>query len=345
MSQAEHITKWPFQSKQSWMESAASENPGMDVMSLIKTNEDHVPVDPFSFYSDFNSFGHLRLPGSKPENWKPGIEIGNENLSQAIKFTQIALENGVEYIHFNFTKNISLIDIKSLLQGVYLNMIFSRWTLPGSSKDNLDIFGYINRVGDQSKILVTSDFLNPGSLVKPSADFSFEIYSADDWISKIIDIINFMAIHPANEKPVLLSIKFSNRFLKNIACVRALKAILLKIISLYQFKQQFVIEAYLDPDHSLNDPYKNMIPLSSMSLAASLAGCDFMVPSKANYESCEKPDQWLISAIHEQHIIKQEARINGLTDPLSGSYFIDKLTRDYAAQLWKGLQTKLKNDQ
>lgn len=345
MSRIDHFRKWPFQTKQSWLELAASENPGLEAKSLIKTNEDQVRSDPFSFHTDTNSFDHLSLPGSSPDQWKAGIEIGNENFSETNRFTQIALENGVEYIHFNFKKNISLNEIKSLLQGVYLHMISSRWTLPDETKDLLDISQYLSSEGGITNTFLTSEFFNRDNWPNCLSKFSFDVYHLDEWVSEIIQIIEYMAIHPACEKPAVLSIKFGNKFLRNIACVRALKAVLQKIISLYQFKQHFKIQACLDPVQSLADPYKNMIPLSSMSLSACLSGCDFIVPSKANYESFDHPEQWLKSAIHEQHILKQEARINGIIDPVSGSFFLDSLTREYAIQLWKGLQNKLKNDQ
>jgi methylmalonyl-CoA mutase len=82
------------------------------------------------------------------------------------------------------------------------------------------------------------------------------------------------------------------------------------------------------------DPYNNMIRVTTEAMAAALGGVDSLTvhPYDASFQ---KPDQFSARiARNVHHILREEAHIAKVADPSAGSYYIEQLTNQIAAEAW-----------
>ncbi len=83
------------------------------------------------------------------------------------------------------------------------------------------------------------------------------------------------------------------------------------------------------------DPNVNMLRTQTEAMSASLGGVHSLTvsPFDAVYK---KPDEFSERiARNQQLLLKEESNFDKVTDPAAGSYYIEKLTNEIAAQAWK----------
>lgn len=86
---------------------------------------------------------------------------------------------------------------------------------------------------------------------------------------------------------------------------------------------------------SVYDPYVNMLRTTTEAMAASLGGANSLCINAFD-NSFRKPDAFAYRmARNQQIILKHEAYFNKVADPAAGSYYIENLTNDIAAEAWK----------
>jgi methylmalonyl-CoA mutase len=87
---------------------------------------------------------------------------------------------------------------------------------------------------------------------------------------------------------------------------------------------------------SESDMYANMIQASTQVMSAVLGGADliFVLPANANLKEASTGFTRRI-ARNVQHILKLEAHLDQVADPLAGSYFVEELTDVLARKAWK----------
>jgi len=86
---------------------------------------------------------------------------------------------------------------------------------------------------------------------------------------------------------------------------------------------------------SETDSYANMIQASTQVMSAVLGGADliFVLPANANLKEPSTSFTRRI-ARNVQHILKLEAHLDKVADPLAGSYFVEELTDVLAQKAW-----------
>ena len=141
-----------------------------------------------------------------------------------------------------------------------------------------------------------------------------------------------------SQTQLMVALPLSNAFLVNIASLRALKAVLQKLSTDLNWDLSFKMEASIDSTILGDDPHQNVIQISTISLSAVLAGIDFLCIETPDLKHPHHDPKWLRTAVHIGHIMKQESFLSGLTDPMSGSYYIEQLTEQIAKNIWEGLQ-------
>src|SRR5690606_15623028 len=83
------------------------------------------------------------------------------------------------------------------------------------------------------------------------------------------------------------------------------------------------------------DPNVNMLRTQTEAMSASLGGVHSLtvLPFDSVYK---KPDEFSERiARNQQLLLKEESNFDKVTDPAAGSYYIEKLTNEIAAQAWK----------
>ncbi len=88
-------------------------------------------------------------------------------------------------------------------------------------------------------------------------------------------------------------------------------------------------------NQSLYDPYVNMLRSQTEAMSATIGAVDSLTV-RAFDEAFETPTEFAERiALNQQLLLKEESHFDKVTDPSSGSYYIEKLTVSLAEQAWK----------
>lgn len=83
------------------------------------------------------------------------------------------------------------------------------------------------------------------------------------------------------------------------------------------------------------DPYVNMLRTQTEAMSASLGGVNSLtvLPFDSVYKKADDFSERI--ARNQQLLLKEESNFDKVTDPAAGSYYIETLTNEIAAQAWK----------
>lgn len=86
------------------------------------------------------------------------------------------------------------------------------------------------------------------------------------------------------------------------------------------------------------DAYSNILRITTAAFGAAVGGANFITTS-AMTDAIGLPTPFARRvARNTQHVLLEEARLGHVADPAGGAWFIEKLTRDLAAQAWGLMQ-------
>lgn len=88
-------------------------------------------------------------------------------------------------------------------------------------------------------------------------------------------------------------------------------------------------------NQSLYDPYVNLLRTQTEAMSATIGAVDSLTVRPFD-EAFETPSEFAERiAVNQQLLLKEEAHFDKVTDPSSGSYYIETLTVSLAEQAWK----------
>lgn len=88
-------------------------------------------------------------------------------------------------------------------------------------------------------------------------------------------------------------------------------------------------------NQSLYDPYVNMLRTQTEAMSATIGAVDSLTVRPFD-EAFETPTSFAERiAVNQQLLLKEEAHLDKITDPSSGSYYIETLTASLAEQAWQ----------
>ncbi len=88
-------------------------------------------------------------------------------------------------------------------------------------------------------------------------------------------------------------------------------------------------------NQSLYDPYVNLLRTQTEAMSATIGAVDSLTVRPFD-EAFESPSAFAKRiAVNQQLLLKEEAHFDKITDPASGSYYIETLTASLARQAWK----------
>ncbi|MCS6929216.1 MAG: methylmalonyl-CoA mutase family protein [Saprospiraceae bacterium] len=125
-----------------------------------------------------------------------------------------------------------------------------------------------------------------------------------------------------------------------IARLRAFCLLWLNILQAWRIPLEYpVLDVRFAPAAYTEELYTNMIRATTMAMSAVLGGARRLtvLPYDAGREHLAKSPQTFSRRIarNVQHLLKLESGFAELTDPVAGSYFLEKLTAQLATHAWK----------
>lgn len=326
------MTGFKKYSKSEWMESLSLDK-GIVFTHLV---DPQIKGLSFAHQDDLRDYqGFERLKNGSAD-WKISCLLEISDYSTQNPLIPLSLEHGVEQIRLHFKNKPSLDSIKVQLINVLTDVvdIFISWD-DMIIEDVVKIKNEINTnyfSNHLIKLEICIDHLLKTAKSKNEQDllqnetllycFNFGVYETEKWQVNLNNLhenlINFNFSKPLK---VVVKVDFDNDFLTNISSFRALK----EVLKSFNFIDPVYYLSFVDKKN-YTDLNSNLIHLSLTSLSASLANADAIWVKPADSFHSENSEFWLKLALHQQHILKQEAKMNLVWDPLGGSYYIEDLS-------------------
>ncbi len=183
--------------------------------------------------------------------------------------------------------------------------------------------------------------VDAASLCNSGAYIAHELGYALAWGNEYMTLLTDNGV-PASvvAKKIKFNFGVSSNFFMEIAKIRAARMLWANIAKEYlpngEALCKMAIHAVTSTfNQTLFDPYVNILRAETEAMSAAIAGADSITvtPFDAIYE---KPTSFAERiARNQQLILKNESRLDRVTDPAAGSYFIEKLTDSLATEAWK----------
>ncbi len=158
------------------------------------------------------------------------------------------------------------------------------------------------------------------------------------------EYINFATDENLSFDKILANLHFNfavgTEFFMEIAKLRAFRYLFAKFITAYDEKlsdkaQTFIHVTTFRRNKTIFDPYVNMLRTTIEGLAAVVGGADSVniEPFDKIFAKSDEFSEHI--AVNQQHILKNEAYLDKVTDPAGGSYYVENLTLKLIEEAWK----------
>ena len=150
-------------------------------------------------------------------------------------------------------------------------------------------------------------------------------------MSQAVDYITLIESSSLDEVEILFHLAMGSNYFFEIAKIQALKTVFSQVLSIYNFRITFKIIAEPSKRNmTLQDYNNNMLRTTTAMMAAILGGADFI--NNLAYDSIINPPNNFGDRIAQNQllILKNESYFDQVTNPIEGSYYIEKLTEEFA---------------
>lgn len=353
-------------SKEAWNSIASQElSDNKDLATLIWKVGD-LAFHPYYDHTDLADTAYLKKfhsvtsqANQPPQYWTNMPKISVLNAASANELALHYLSGGADGILFDVTIasdlnpgqlldkiNLSICDVSFITNN---NASLAKELLAYAKKnghDPVDLQGsiyYTSRV--EKKDVVIPDFnlyRTLGIIVKPASpveEISMALFEA----VRYLDFFSDMGLKKEQLiKMISMSFTAEENFFLTIAKLKAVRLLW------YQVSQAFNINNFSPEDLHIHlfaapwndekfDPHGNMLKNTFQAIAGVLGGTNALTLSATD----EDNEMLNRAALNISNILKEEAHIDNVADPLAGAYAIDNMVNSLAKAAWQSFQNKM----
>jgi methylmalonyl-CoA mutase len=312
------------QTEQSWESKILADLKGRSKDELTSITEDGIKIQPN--YFDLKESSSVKF--RQTSEWKMTFSSNNSSNQELM----IALEGGINDMLLKVNDETNL---ESLFKNIMLDIIDCQLIYQGSNLPsfidknqaqlaNCKIFidPFENEATHDCYFLNAATYRNAGATA--SQQMSFALSQAVELIEK-------------DPKYITIQLGIGPDYFNEIAMLRGFRSCLNQVIEEFQWKGDFSIISVPSSYYlSSKDVNNNILRISTMSMSAILGGSDELNIPAFNLKPSEFSNR--ISK-NVQIILEQESYFGNITDPSSGSYFIEKLTNELEEKAWGKFQS------
>lgn len=360
-------------SKADWLAKVEKDLKGKPIDGLNWQINEFITLTPFAHGEDL-AIPTIPLTNQRStNNWEIGVKVQVGNMQLANKEALNALMNGATAIAFELRKSPSKAELKILLKDIELEWISTHFIFKQKSwKRFIGFFlNYVKVKGyDGTKVACTFSF--KGKVVADAKDairlqeiatqlpkaqlITVNTRTLNRGIQKIVaEIAQTLAQGNAvlvdlNKQSLDLnqfhsqiqfSISIGDSYFVNIAKIRVLKLCWQQILAAWQITNPSIpnIEVHLTTSTQTDNENYNKIKATAQAMAAVIGGAKrlYIYPSDEIKDGLGTPFAQRI-ALNIQHLMQLESYMDRVIDPAAGSYYIENLTNQLAAAVWKEFQ-------
>jgi methylmalonyl-CoA mutase len=361
---------FPKSNKEIWKQAASREIEGKDPFDILSwKSSDGINFFPYYEIGDVTHLTYLKKfqltvgedSFSGPRRWCYASAVSSDGSKDANKISLEHLSSGADGIFFRINSlqdpNILLKKIEwpfcSLFFQSSLNDFFSaklpeyisqhNWqpdSLTGAlfwetAPKKGDVDFYLNN---------TAKLKSLGIVIQPASPVTEIAEALLKGVQLIEDMREPVSVSPRLFSAVAFSLPTDTRFFETIAKLKALR------ILWFQISQAYAIQNFQPSDLHIHvastpwvekeyEPHGNLIKSTHASMAAILGGCDSLTIIPQD----EQSDTFSRMARNVSSILREEAHLNKVADPINGAYAVDVMTDAIARQAWLLFQSKLKS--
>lgn len=309
---------------------------------------------------------------SEPNNWEVVEGVYAADPVAANRVSLDALEGGAEGLSVYLTSPPDGQFFSQLLDGIYPDYIGLHFTGPGAQMNPGAILGALQQVtsarGIDSHALRGSIAFNPLAFERPDWRYMADLITFASETFPHFRLIELPVEHngtAASELSAMIkradtcfrelstrgisvqrvtgtmsvSLGVGTSYFAEIARIRALKILWLNLMQVWEAPLLLPeISATTYAGAYTDELYTNMIRSATIAMSAVIGGADRLQISPYDEFRSEKssypPAFGKRIARNVQHLLKMECHLNEVTDPSSGSYYIEKLTTLIAEAAW-----------
>jgi methylmalonyl-CoA mutase len=291
----------------------------------------------------------------------PGLVFNDQHLPDKKQFEKLLKDICLPAIELNCKTGHAASDILDLIQHKINADSIDKNTIRGGIDYNplgcLNIRGNFcyprDKVFSEMKALVnqaadlphfTVVEVNAATIHKAGSsivqELAFALAMGNEYLSNLTD----RGIKPEDAaRKIQFKFGVGPAYFLEIAKFRAARMLWAEIVSAYNpadlESAQMKIHAETSCwNHTIYDPYVNMLRNTTEAMSASLGGADTITVTPYN-SAFEKPGEFAErNARNTQIILKEEAHFDKVVDPAGGAYYIEQLTQSIADHTWKLFQ-------
>lgn len=361
---------FPKPSKKDWSEAASKEILGKNPLeALTWRSEDQIKFFPYYDHQDCENLNYrkrFQLPPSRrlhsgARSWQNVPCIRVHDYDEANEVALNHLQNGADGIIYDL-RQVNAVDINRLLADIdwrYCSVSFlvtSPETLGDqvrkfAEKNNYDpglmegTLFWENAPENGSGFFDTLSSYSGFNSLGLYIDASSPVQEITEALLKAVQVMDMFTDQGFNKEDVWkrlsLSVCARTDFLVEIAKFKALRLLL------YQLANAFGIHDYNYADFKINartascatekfQPHGNLLHGTFAAMAAVTGGCDSLTVTAED----EKNTMLTRVARNVSNILREEAYLDKVSDPVAGAYAIDNMIHEIAQAAWQEFQLK-----
>lgn len=361
------FNEFPPTSLDEWEAVIEKDLKGKNYKDVLNWNpENELEVLPFYRREHLSELAHPPEPVRDSAGWTIFQPVLVTDISEANQTALNALENGASGLYFYGEPNVvkSESDLEQLLENIQIEIIGLKFGSGLFSPEMIEILQtIINKKELNAEDLDLSLSIDPFS----NALLSGKLPSKDAIQNSLqrlpfhlnVDVSlfgnaganiiqqNAFALAAGNELlgmsegPLQLNFTFStaNNYFPEIGKLRAFRLMWQQVLDSYESDQEFSIYSETALwNKAQNDAHNNMLRATTEAMSAVLGGADGVTVLPYDHHFDEPTEFSNRIARNVQLILQEEAYLDKVTDPGSGSYYIETLTEKIAKESWNLFQ-------
>ena len=245
-----------------------------------------------------------------------------------------ALHGGVDALHLKINAHV---DIARILDEVYVDMVHV----------SLDMTDAVDEASLRETLQAYFTSHPPASLSlwqsAGSGTSSVITINASDSITGALAEAFGDLLDGRKSAHVDLVVHIGAAYFVEIARLRAIHILHRNLKSAISSLPGITLEVHFDPDALTDDSHQNMIRSGSLTLSAIFGGAERIYTQVSkDLINTTVHDRRIARNVH--HLVRYETDITQYSDAVTGSYYLEDLTRKIVEGTWQKLVTKLKSD-
>lgn len=321
------LTSFEAVDTQAWLDKIRDDLRGKSIEDVTWKYDTDISISPFAGPPEQ---GHKGAEIGFNPDWEIAEEFGVSDDVDANEDILTALRGGCETL---IIKIRHIPDWTVLFREVNLQMIRT-YVVPSPELQEATIDSLNSWLAQSDtpsdKILVRSD-----KVATMGAAHEASEQSVIDLLVKTIRAgTDLIEVTDVDEKIECIA-EIGPHFFIEVARLRALRILWMNVLEAFDVQgPDLILEVRMAEKFMTDDPHTNMISAGTKAIAAICGGADRIVinPAAAHDDTLSRR---IARNVH--HVLKYESNLNGIPDPVKGSFYLENLTEQLVRKAWEKL--------